>query len=206
MNLMPAYIPQVDAYIDRSADFAKPILTHLRKIIHQADPGIEEVIKWGFPNFEYKGILCSMASFKAHCSFSFWKAAVMIDPHNVLSAVGETAMGHFGKITSLGDLPADDILLEYVREAVRLNEEGVKVPKSPQSAARKVEAPQYLSDALKSNAAAKATFDNFSLSNKKEYVEWLEDAKTEATRDKRLETAIEWMAEGKIRNWKYVKK
>lgn len=203
---MPAYIPQVDAYIDRSADFAKPILTHLRKIIHQADPGIEEVIKWGFPNFEYKGILCSMASFKAHCSFSFWKAAVMIDPHNVLSAVGETAMGHFGKITSLGDLPADDILLEYVREAVRLNEEGVKVPKSPQSAARKVEAPQYLSDALKSNAAAKATFDNFSLSNKKEYVEWLEDAKTEATRDKRLETAIEWMAEGKIRNWKYVKK
>ena len=203
---MPVHSQQVDAYIDRSADFAKPILIHLREIIHQADPRIEEVIKWGFPNFEYKGILCSMASFKAHCSFSFWKAAVMKDPHNVLSAVGETAMGHFGKITSLGDLPADDILLAYIREAVRLNEEGVKVPKSPQSAARKVEVPQYLSDALNSNAAAKATFENFSTSNRKEYVEWLEEAKTEATREKRLETAIEWMAEGKIRNWKYVKK
>lgn len=203
---MPALNPKVDAYIDRSADFAKPILTHLRKIIHQTNPRIEETIKWGFPNFEYKGIVCSMASFKHHCSFSFWKASVMKDPHRILSAIGETAMGHFGKITSLEDLPANDLLLEYIREAVRLNEEGVKVPKPPQAAARKVEVPQYLSDALKSNAAAKTTFENFSPSNKKEYVEWLEEAKTEATREKRLETAIEWMADGKIKNWKYVKK
>ena len=203
---MPAHNPKVDAYIDGSADFAKPVLTHLRKIIHQADPRIEETIKWGFPNFEYKGIVCSMASFKAHCSFSFWKASVMKDPHKILSAIGETAMGHFGKIKSLGDLPADKLLLEYIREAVRLNEEGVKVSKSPQAASRKVEVPQYLTDALKGNAAAKSTFENFSPSNQKEYVEWLEDAKTEETRDRRLDTAIEWMAEGKIRNWKYVKK
>lgn len=203
---MPAKDKRIDDYIERSAEFAKPILSHLRALIHQADPRIEETIKWGFPNFEYKGIVCSMASFKHHCAFSFWKAAVLKDPHKILTAVGETAMGHFGKIQSLADLPSDEILIQYLKEAVQLNESDVKVPSRAKPIALKdLEIPEYLVDALNQNKRAKATFENFSYSNKKEYVEWLTDAKTEATREKRLQTAIEWMAEGKIRNWKYVK-
>lgn len=203
---MSATDKRVDEYINRSAAFAKPILSHLRAVIHQADPRIEETIKWGFPNFEYKGIVCSMASFKQHCSFSFWKASVLKDPHQILSAIGETAMGHFGKIKSLNDLPSDDILIEYIREAVQLNEADVKVPSRTKPVAQKdLEVPGYLLDALKQNKEAKATFEAFSYSNKKDYVEWLTEAKTEATREKRLQTAIEWMAEGKIRNWKYVR-
>lgn len=204
---MPAIEPKVDSYIGRSADFAKPILTHLRDLIHQAAPQIGETIKWGFPNFEYKGIVCSMASFKSHCTFTFWKAAVMNDPHQILRTRGETAMGHFGQIKSLGDLPSDEILKEYIKEAVRLNEEGIKVPsKNTTSAPRALEVPDDLLGALSKNTRAKATFENFSPSNKREYVEWITEAKTDATRGKRLETAVEWMAEGKVRNWKYIKK
>ncbi len=203
---MPATDKRVDEYINRSADFARPILSHLRALIHQADPRITETIKWGFPNFEYKGIVCSMASFKQHCSFSFWKASVLKDPHQILSAIGETAMGHFGKIKSLDDLPSDEILMEYIKEAVQLNEADVKVPaRAKPAASKELEVPEYLLEALSGNEKAKATFDSFSYSNKKEYVEWLTEAKTEATREKRLQTAIEWMAEGKIRNWKYVR-
>lgn len=199
---------RVDEYIEKAKDFAKPVLIRLRELIHKADGRIEETIKWGFPNFEYKGIVCSIASFKQHCVLSFHKASIMKDPHKILNPVGETAMGHFGQIKSLDDLPADQILLEYIQEAIRLNEQGVKPPVKTKSGTpqKTLQVPGYLLDALERNAAAKDVFENFSPSHKREYVEWLEEAKTEATREKRLQTAIEWMTEGKIRNWKYVKK
>src|SRR5918997_1578291 len=118
---------RVDAYIAKSADFAKPILTHLRELVHRACPEVEEKMKWSFPHFDYKGMMCSMAAFKGHCTFGFWKASLMRDPQGILTQ-GDSAMGQFGQIKSLEDLPADDVLKAYIREAARLNDEGVKAP------------------------------------------------------------------------------
>ena len=199
---------RIDAYISKSSGFAKPILTHLRKIVHTSCPDVEETMKWSFPHFEYNGkILYSMASFKQHCAFGFWKASLLSDSKGVLSRVGKTAMGHMGRITSLGDLPSDKILIDYLKEAARLNKEGIKSPPKPESTQKKeLKVPDYFMKALKKNSRALSTFENFSYSNKKDYVEWVTEAKTEDTRAKRLETAIIWMAEGKVRNWKYIKK
>lgn len=197
---------RIDAYIARSADFAKPILTHIRALVHQACPNVEETVKWGFPHFDYKGMFCSMASFKSHCAFGFWKAALMKNKILMANAKAETAMGHLGKIQSLADLPPDKTLVKWMKEAMQLNDSGVKLPAKPKAAATPVEAPADLLAALKKNKAALATFTGFSNGNKKEYVSWVLDAKTEATRSKRIATAVEWMAEGKIRNWKYVTK
>ncbi|MCW3465263.1 YdeI/OmpD-associated family protein [Chitinophaga nivalis] len=202
--------PRIDTYIQAAAPFAVPILTHLRKLVHKACPGATETIKWGFPHFEYAGsILCNMAAFKQHCSFGFWKAAAMKDPEKLFTPIGETGMGHFGKITQLKDLPADKLLLQYLKEAAALNEAGVvKTPsktKTPATGSKQLDIPDYFLAALKKNKKALATFEAFSYSNKKEYVTWVTEAKTEKTQLERLATAVEWMAEGKIRNWKYVK-
>jgi uncharacterized protein YdeI (YjbR/CyaY-like superfamily) len=198
---------RVDTYIEKSADFAKPILHHLRQLIHQACPDVEETIKWGFPNFDYHGIMCNMASFKHHCAFGFWKASLMSDPRKILSTTGENSMGHLGKIASLKDLPPDKTLLAYVKEAAKLNEEGVKRPMKPKSTEKKeLIVPDYFKKALNKNKTASKVFEAFSYSHKKDYIEWITEAKTEETRNKRLTTAIEWIAEGKGRNWKYQKK
>lgn len=198
---------RIDLYISNSAAFAQAILIHLRQLIHKSCPEVLETIKWGFPHFEYKGeILCSMASFKQHCTFGFWKASIMSDPHQLLQTHGKTAMGHMGQLSDISDLPPDHILIEYIKEAARLNEEGIKVPAKPKLPAKKETAvPDYLISALGENMDALKTFQNFSSSNKKEYIDWITEAKTEETRHKRLATAIEWMAEGKIRNWKYAR-
>lgn len=197
---------RIDAYIDKSADFAKPILKHLREVIHSTSTDIEEGWKWSFPNFMYKGqILCSMAAFKNHCSFGFWKASLMPDPEGLFVEQEKDGMGHFGKITSLKDLPKDSILKKYIKEAMRLTDEGAKVPKKPKADKEELIVPDYLTKALQQNKQAKAVFDAFSYSNKKDYVEWLTEAKTEATRDKRMAQALDWMAEGKTRHWKYQK-
>ena len=203
--------PRVDAYIAKSAEFAKPILTHLREMIHKTCPTVEETMKWSFPHYMYKGkadrsprVLCSMASFKQHCAFGFWYAAM-----NDASRESETgpAMGQYGRITGLKDLPKDKVLVQQIKDAVKVHDAGVKPRAVPRSTEKKdLEIPDYFSAALKKNKKAKATFDLFSYSNKKEYVVWVEEAKTEDTRKKRLETAIEWMAEGKSRNWKYIRK
>jgi uncharacterized protein YdeI (YjbR/CyaY-like superfamily) len=198
--------PEVDIYIENAAPFARPILNHLRRVVHSANPGITETIKWGFPHFEYKGLVCHMASFKQHCAFGFWKASLMSDAHGVISQVGKTAMGHLGQIKSVADLPPDEVLVDYIREAIRLNEENKKAPAKAPSDSKDPEVPDFFQDALAENPAASAAFLNFSKSQRREYVDWLLDAKTEETRNKRLATAIEWIAEGKIRNWKYVKK
>jgi uncharacterized protein YdeI (YjbR/CyaY-like superfamily) len=205
---MPKIDPRIDTYIKKSADFAKPVLEHLREVVHKACTGVEENIKWGFPHFEYKGsILCSMASFKQHCTFGFWKASIMKDPEGILQLMGKTAMGHMDRIESLKDLPSDKILIAYIKEAAKLNEDDVKLPPKKKSTEKKeLIVPADLSAALKKNKKANATFEAFSYSNKKDYVEWITEAKTDVTRETRLGTAVEWMSEGKSRHWKYQKK
>ena len=194
---------RVDAYIAKSAEFARPILRHLREIVHEGCPEVAEAIKWSHPSFQYKGMFCGMAAFKEHCAFGFWKRAAMaIDGQGP-----QDAMGQFGRITSLKDLPPKKTLLGYVKKAKQLNDEGVKVPKKPKPRGEKKELviPDFFTAALKKNKKAQSAFEAFSYSHKKEYVEWLTDAKTEETRNRRLETALEWLAEGKSRNWKYEK-
>ena len=196
--------PRVDTYIARSADFARPILEHIRALVHKACPDVQETIKWSFPHFDYKGMMCSMASFKQHCSFGFWKASLMSDARK-FTQVGETAMGHLGQIKSLDYLPSDKTMIAYIKEAAKLNETGVKLPPRPKSTVKKeLKVPADLATALKKNKKAKETFDAFSLTNKREYVAWITEAKSDETRERRLATAIEWMSEGKIRNWKYL--
>lgn len=205
---MVAIDPRIDEYISKAADFAKPILTHLRNVVHTACPDVVETMKWAFPHFQYAGgILCSMAAFKQHCAFGFWLGSKMKDPDKLLAAAGErTAMGHFGQIKSLGDLPTDEILIKYIKEAMALNEDGVKITKKANPAVQKdIEVPSYFLDALKQRPAALTAFEKFSPSHKKEYVEWITEAKTEVTRSKRIANAVEWIGDGKSRHWKYNK-
>ena len=198
---------RVDAYIAKSADFARPILEHLRALIHTTCPAVTETIKWGFPNFEYSGsILCSMASFKNHYAFNFWRGKEMEDPEGILEEVGKTAMGKLGRITSLEDLPADEVLSRYLAAAMQLNEKGKRRTENAKAADNKeLLIDDYFLAALAENTQARDTFEHFSYSNKRDYVSWLQEAKTEATRQKRLATALEWLAEGKVKNWKYIK-
>jgi uncharacterized protein YdeI (YjbR/CyaY-like superfamily) len=200
--------PRVDAYIAKSADFAKPIMTHIREVVHAACPDVEETWKWSFPVFMYKGaILSNMAAFKSHCSFGFWKAALMEDPANALTVHDREGMGHLGKIESMKDLPKDAVLKKLIKEAMKLNEAGVKLPprtKVTEAEKKELATPDYFVKELKKNKKAEKVFNEFSYSKKKEYIEWFEEAKTDATRDKRTAQALEWIAEGKTRNWKYM--
>lgn len=194
----------IDQYIDKSADFAKPILEHIRYMVHKACPEIEETIKWGMPSFEYKGLVCGMAAFKAHCALTFHKGNLMNDEHGILSQVGKTGMVQLGKLTSIKDLPNEKILIAYVKQAVKLNEAGVKQTKAATTTS--IEVPDYFLKALKKNKEALKTFEAFNNSHKKEYVEWITEAKKEETRISRMEKAIEMLSEGKSRNHKYEKK
>ena len=200
--------PRIDAYIAKAAPFAQPILKHLRKLVHEGCPEVEETIKWGFPSFDYKGPFCSIAGFKNHCVFGFWKTKLLDDPKGILSEkVGERTIGCLGRITDLKDLPSDRIILGFIKQAKKLNDDGVKLPpreKKPEK--KELKTPAYFTSALKMNKAAQANFEAFSPSKKKEYIEWLVDAKTEETREKRMVQALQWIAEGKARNWKYMRK
>ena len=197
---MPDKDPRIDAYIEKSADFAKPIMTHLRKLVHKASPKVTENIKWSMPAFEYKGLVCGFAAFKQHCTFGFWKQSLL--EQGAFSDV-KTAMGSFGRLTSKKDLPSDEVLIKLIQQAVELNENGVKVDKKKPAPKKELVIPDILTAALKKNKAAQKTFENFPYSCKKEYVEWITEAKTEPTREKRLTQTLEWLAEGKRRNWKY---
>jgi uncharacterized protein YdeI (YjbR/CyaY-like superfamily) len=192
--------PRVDAYIGKSAAFAKPILTHLRAVVHDACPEVEETIKWSFPHFDYQGeMMCSMASFKGHCAFGFWKASLVLG-----DKAADGAMGHLGRITSLDDLPSERTLTSYIRKAAKLNDQGIKVERV-RRAKPAFEVPADLTKALRKNRKALTTFDAFPPSHQREYVEWIVDARSKDTRTRRLETAVEWIAEGKPRNWKYAR-
>lgn len=195
----------IDEYINKSADFAKPILTHIRELVHKACPDVEEKMKWSFPHFDYKGeMMCSMAAFKQHAVFGFWKAALMKDPVLIENAKSETSMGHLGKLTSLKDLPADKKITAWIKEAMLLTDKGIKLPAKPKSTERAdLIVPDYFTKELAKNKTAKKIFEAFSYSHKKEYLEWITAAKTEVTRNKRILSAIEMIKENKSLNWKY---
>jgi uncharacterized protein YdeI (YjbR/CyaY-like superfamily) len=198
---MPKKDPRIDAYIDKAAPFARPILKHLRKVVHAGCPQVEETMKWSMPHFDYKGIMCGMAAFKEYCAFGFWKGVLILGRSQ---AEGE-GMGHFGRIASLDDLPNEKTLIGYVRKAAELNKKGIKKPDEFKPKKKPpLRIPGYLTAALKKHAKARKTFGNFSPSHRREYVEWLTEAKWEETRAQRLQTTIKWLNEGKARNWKYL--
>jgi len=193
--------PRVDAYIDEAPAYARPILEKLRATFHKADPAIEEAIKWGTPTFLHDGMVGGMAVFKKHVAFGFWKAAEMKDPEGLFE--GHAKKSHFAiKVSTVRELPTLRVLTAYIKEAVKLNERGIqpttkrKPPPKP---------PADFLAALKSERKALATFEGFSPSAQREYVDWITEAKREPTRVKRIATAVEWLAEGKPRNWKYMK-
>lgn len=198
---------KTDAYISKSTDFAKPILNHIRELVHKACPDTEEVIKWGFPHFDYKGMMCSMAAFKQHCAFNFWKASLMNDSEKILKIKDKDSMGGLGQLKSKSDLPPDKIFILYIKEAMKLNDEGAKLPvKKKITGKAELVIPEYFIKTLKKNRKALDTFENFAYSHRKEYINWITEAKTEETRNRRIETAVEWLSEGKSRNWKYERK
>ncbi len=200
---MPNLDPRVDAYIAKSADFAQPILQHLRALIHQAIPDVDEGIKWSMPFFSHHGAtVCMMAAFKQHCSFRFWLSREVLGER-----AGEDGMGQFGKLSSLRDLPSDKQLTGYLRKATALAEAGVKLTR-PQAAARPTPTlPDDLAAPLaqKKHALARNTWMAFGPGAQREYVDWIAAAKTGTTRERRIATTLEWLSEGKQRNWKYAK-
>jgi uncharacterized protein YdeI (YjbR/CyaY-like superfamily) len=194
--------PRVDSYIARQADFARPILEHLRSAVHAACPEAEETLKWGMPHFLYrKQMLAGMAAFKAHATFGFRRA------REVLGETGaeRDAMGQFGRLTSVEDLPPGEALHDLIRKAMALTDAGDRPARAKAAARPELETPPALEAALAANPAARATFDGFPPSCRREYVEWVAEAKRPETRDKRIAQAVEWLAEGKRRHWKYEK-
>lgn len=201
---MEKFDKRVDQYIAKSAEFSQPILIHLRDLVHKASADLKETMKWSSPFFDYEGPVCQMAAFKQHCAFGFWKSALMDDPHQILNQQADTA-GSLGRLMSLSDLPDDEILIQYIQQAISLNVNGIKASPRPKvkNEHETLETPAYFQARLNESPLSKANFEQFSPSQKKEYITWLEEAKTEVTRNRRLETALEWISEGKIRNWKY---
>ena len=193
--------PRIDAYIAKSADFAKPILKHLRKVVHAGCPEVVETLKWSMPHFDHKGIMCGMGAFKEHCAFGFWKADLVLER---AAGAEKSGMGSFGCIKSVGDLPNEKTLIGYVKKAAALNEAGVKAPGRTQPKKRApIPVPDYFESALRKNAKARKNFESFPPSHRREYLEWITEAKREETRNERMATSIKWLAEGKSRHWKY---
>ncbi|MDB4906575.1 MAG: hypothetical protein JWO05_1359 [Gemmatimonadetes bacterium] len=200
---MPTTDKRIDAYIAKARPFARPILEHLRAIVHETCPECEETLKWSMPHFMYQGMFAGMAAFKEHCTFGFWHGALIVGK----DGKPQEAMGSFGRITSLDDLPPKRVIAGYVKQAMKLNEQGVKrVPaKAKDGPKPPIKVPPYFTAALGKDRKAKAAFAAFSPSHRREYLEWITEAKTDATRDKRMAQALAWIAEGKGRNWKYQK-
>lgn len=201
--MKPQTDPRHDAYIADARAFAQPILRRLRQLVHQACPAVEETIKWGHLSFTLDGkILCGMAAFKAHATFGFWHQGM---EKLLAKEFGRTydAMGHMGRITTLADLPPEAALRRYIRRAAELMASGTPArPKPKPKPALPV--PADLGAALKKNPAAAKVFKDFSPSARRDYIEWITEAKRAETRHSRLATALEWIAAGKQRNWKYM--
>ena len=188
--------PAVDAYIENAAPFAQPILKKIRKAVHAGAPDVVETMKWGAPFFEHHGIIASMAAFKEHVRWGFWKGGLI--------GANAPTMGKT-KIADVSDLPPEKEIVAMVREAVRLNEEGVKTARPARKAKPEAEVPADLAAALKKSSKAAKTFKEFPPSHRREYIEWITEAKQDATRQKRIAQTVEWLEEGKARNWKYMK-
>jgi len=203
---MEKHSPKVDEYIEKSQDFAKPILNYIRETVHEFCPDAEETMKWSFPHFIYKGKnLCAMASFKQHCTFGFWLEKEMKTMQEITQDIEKNSMFSLGKITKIEDLPPKPQLKKAIKEAMDLTEMGVIMKKAAPSKTE-IEVPDYFKEALHQNKKALETFEKTSPSFRKEYIMWITEAKTETTRNKRMEQALEWISEGKGRNWKYEKK
>jgi uncharacterized protein YdeI (YjbR/CyaY-like superfamily) len=198
--------PAVDAYIARSAPFARPILKRIRALVHKASPKIEETIKWGVPHFEHRGIVGGMAAFKQHVAFGFWRERLIRQKlgrvaERMFPRDAERGMGG-RKIRALSELPPAAVVERAVRAAVTLNEAGVKPARARKRKPLPIP-PPYLREALQKNARARATFAGLTPGQQREYIDWLLDAMRDATRERRLAQAIGWLAEGKQRYWKY---
>ena len=191
--------PRVDAYIAKSAEFARPILTSIREAAHEGCPEAEETMKWRMPHFMHHGILCGMAAFKEHCALVFRLGSLVVDERER----SDEAMGQLGRIRTPKDLPPKRVLVRYVKKAARLNEAGVKPPKSARAKAVPA-VPDELQRALQESPKALAIFEALPPSHRREYVEWIAEAKRDETRRRRAAQAVEWIAEGKPRNWKYM--
>jgi len=201
--------PRIDAYIEKSPEYSRPILRKLRILVHKGCPQIVETIKWGMPAFEYKGPFCGMAAFKKHCVFGFWKSALLFVNRTSRSKGDEKlTWGAPGRdpvpacITAVDELPADSIMLALIKRAKKLNDDGVKVPRVTKKR-KALPMPRDFAAALKKVKEAAASFAAFPPSHQREYIEWIVEAKTDETRRRRMATAMEWIAEGKGRNWKY---
>jgi len=202
---MSSYDPRIDAYIENAAPFAQPVLNHLRDMVHRHCPDVQETIKWGFPHFEYLDrVQFNLASFKEHCTFGFWLAPLMTDPNGLLQLADKASMGSLGRLASLRDLPPDKVLKDFIRQSMRLTEEGVR-PKKEAKKAVELEVPDYLLAVLKQHKRAYETFKNFPPSHRNEYISWIAEAKRPETRDKRIAEAMEMLSAGKSRHWKYQK-
>ena len=191
--------PRVDDYIAKAAPFAQPVLEHLRNLVHRSCPQVEESIKWGMPAFLHHGMLANMAAFKQHCTFGFWKHKLVVGGDRYSE---DASMGQFGRVTKVGDLPPAKVVAAYIKKAAALNETGVKVER-PNTKRPPPAVPDDLKSALAKNRKALAAFNAFTPGNQREYVDWITEAKRAETRAKRLAQAVEWIAEGKTRNWKY---
>jgi uncharacterized protein YdeI (YjbR/CyaY-like superfamily) len=203
------YNPKVDKYIGSAQEFAQPILNHLREIVHKGCPEVEESIKWGMPFFEFRGeIVCCMAAFKKHCRFGFWgkKIRVVLREANV---AGMNGSGWFDRLTHINELPDNKRMIDFIRQAAVMIESGNYTSpiaaRNQKAKAKKstVKMTKEFAAALKKNKKATTGFASFSPSCKREYVEWIADAKRPETRDRRIATAVKWIAEGKQLNWKY---
>lgn len=193
---------RVDAYIERQRPFAQPILEHMRGMVHAVCPDVVETIKWSVPFFEYNGeAMCGMSAFKEHAAFGFWKAALIPG----LEDKGGPSAGNFGRLTTMKDLPGKKALTGFIKAAMKLNEEGVKVSR-PKTAKPELPVPPELVAALAKNKTARAVFEKFPPSHRREYSEWIGEAKRDETKATRVKQAVEWIAEGKGRNWKYHEK
>ncbi len=197
---------RVDSYIEAAADFARPVLHHLRELMHRYCPLVTETIKWSFPHFAYRGkILFSMAAFRAHCSCGFWLEQLMQDPYDLLNKVSRSGMGSFGKITSISDLPEPGKMAFYIKEAMRLVDAGVTRPAASVKTPEEQNMPEDVMAALRKNKRALEQFQQFAPSHRREYLQWINEAKRATTRSQRIATMLEWLADGKSRNWKYEK-
>jgi uncharacterized protein YdeI (YjbR/CyaY-like superfamily) len=196
---MPKTDKRVDAYIAKAPDFAKPILKQIRQTVHEACPDCEETLKWSAPAFMHNGIVLIMASFKEYAAINFWRSALILADARV-----EGSAGDLGKLRTVADLPPKKKFVGYIKKAVELNATGTTVPKAPSKPKKALVMPDDFMAAIKKNKKAVAGYEKFSPSHQREYIEWITDAKGEDTRLRRIAQAVEWMAEGKPRNWKYM--
>lgn len=202
---MPETISEVDAYIEKQPEWAQEILLKLRHIFHKACPKVIEKIRWRMPQFDHEGPMISVSAHKAHVRVTFWKGGLMADEAQLFTESEREGMGHV-KLSTVKEIPTQKVLVPYIKEAMKLNEEGAKIACSTRNEKEEIEMPAEFAAALKKNQKAGRQFDAFAPSYQRDYIEWIADAKTEKTMLKRIDQGIEWIAEGKPRNWKYMPK